>query len=95
MEITEKDVLYVAKSARIEFRPDEVKKFTTDFKNIIKYFDKLNELDTDCVDAKSEVFDYLNVFREDEVKPSIPKEDVVRNSPTHDDTYIFVPNVVE
>ena len=95
MEITEKEVMYVAKLARIEFHSDEVQQFTSDFKNIMKYIDKLNELDTEGVEAKSEVFDNLNVFREDEVKISIIKEYVVNIAPTHDDTYILVPNVVE
>ena len=95
LEITEKDVEYVAKLSRIKFDPDEIKQFTYDFKNIIEYIYKLNELDTEGVDARSEVFDNLNVFREDEVEDSMPQEDVVRNSPTHDDKYILVPNVVE
>ena len=95
MEINEKVAVYVAGLAKIEFDPDDIIRFTSEFKDIIGYIDKLNELDTEGIEAKSEVFDEYNIFREDIVLPSIPREKIIGNAASHDEEYVMVPNVVE
>jgi aspartyl-tRNA(Asn)/glutamyl-tRNA(Gln) amidotransferase subunit C len=95
MEITEKEVIYVASLARIRFNSEEILRFTGELKNIITYFDKLNELDTNNIEAKSEVFDFSNIFREDRIEASMPREDILFNVPAHDEEYIIVPNAVD
>jgi aspartyl-tRNA(Asn)/glutamyl-tRNA(Gln) amidotransferase subunit C len=95
MKITEKEVGYVAGLARIRFDRNEMIGFTEDLQNIISYFDKLNELDTDKVESKDILCDSANVFREDIVEPSIPREDILGNVPTHDGEYLIVPNTID
>ena len=41
--------------------------------------------------AKSELF---NVLREDEVEPSLPQDDVLKNAPFKEDGFIKAPRVM-
>ena len=51
----------------------------------------LNELDTDNVEAMSHSFPITNVFREDEVKPSLSPDEIVANAPESSDGAFVVP----
>jgi len=95
MQITEDVVDYVAGLARIRFNKDETLRYTHDLQNIIAYFDKLNELDTDDIKAESETFGHVNVFRDDETEACFSRDDILRNVPVHDDEYIIVPNIAD
>ena len=38
--------------------------------------------------------DLFNVLREDEVEPSLPREDVLQNAPAQEDGFIKAPRVM-
>jgi aspartyl-tRNA(Asn)/glutamyl-tRNA(Gln) amidotransferase subunit C len=95
MSITVKDVEHVAKLARLELTEDEKNRFTGQLNAILKYADKLNELDTEHVLPTSHVLKLTNVLREDEVRPSLPIEKVLRNAPEEEDGQFRVPAVLE
>ena len=62
---------------------------------IITFAEQLNELDTDNVEPTSHVLDMKNIFREDEAKPGLPVEEVLKNAPDHEDGQIKVPAIIE
>lgn len=94
MKVTIKDVEYIAKLARLEYSDEEKKTFTEQFNTILAYIDKLNELNTDDVEPLSHVIELSNVVREDEVKPSFPVDEVLKNAPAKTDTFFKVPKVI-
>ena len=55
----------------------------------------LNELDTQGVEAMSHSFPLNNVFRKDEVKPSMAPEEIVANAPESQDGAFVVPKTVD
>jgi aspartyl-tRNA(Asn)/glutamyl-tRNA(Gln) amidotransferase subunit C len=69
-------------------------KFTEQFNTILGYIDKLNELNTDNVEPLSHVIELGNVFREDKVKPSTPREDALKNAPSRSEEFFKVPKVI-
>lgn len=93
--ITRDDVEYVANLARLILNEQEIEKMTDELGAIIEFANSLSELDTKDVDPTAHVFDIYNVFRDDEVKPSFSREDILKNAPSHDDACIKVPKVVE
>jgi aspartyl-tRNA(Asn)/glutamyl-tRNA(Gln) amidotransferase subunit C len=95
MKISKNDVDHVASLARIKFDLEETARFADDLQDIITYFDKLNELDTDIVSADAGMSGISNVFRLDETKAGLSREDLLMNVPTHDDEFIIVPNTVD
>lgn len=95
MSIAVQDVEHVAKLARLDLSEEEKTKFTEQLNAILKYAEKLNELDTDDVAPTSHVLPIANVMREDEVRPSLPIEKVLLNAPDEEDGQIRVPAVLE
>lgn len=94
MTVTIKDVEHVAKLARLRFTQEELEKFTRQFNQILEYMQKLNELDTSNVEPLSHVIEVSNVFRNDEVRPSYPREEVLKNAPSQDGKFFKVPKVI-
>jgi len=95
MSITIKDVEHVANLARLELSDEEKTTFAGQLNAILKYAEKLNELNTDGIEPTSHVLPLANVMREDEVKPSLPIEKVLLNAPEEEDGQIKVPAVLE
>jgi len=94
MSVTLKDVEHIAKLARLNFSEDELKEFTGDMNKILEYMEKLNELDTENVEPLSHPVEQINVFREDELKESVDREEALKNAPKSDEEFFKVPKVI-
>ena len=94
MSITKKDVEYIAQLARLRFKDEELENFTSQLNEILNYVDKLNELDTENVEPLSHPVEEFNKFRDDELKPSIEREEALKNAPDRTDEFFKVPRVI-
>lgn len=95
MSITVKDVEHVANLARLALTEEEKEQFTGQLNAILKYADKLNELDTAGVEPTSHVLPLSNVMRDDVPAKSLPIAKVLRNAPEAEDDQFKVPAVLE
>ena len=95
MAVNIKDVEHIAKLAKLSFSDNEKEKFTEQFNEILSFMEKLNELDTSSVEPLSQVIELQNVLREDQVKPSLPTQDALKNAPARDDRFFRVPKVID
>lgn len=95
MSITLKDVEHVANLARLDLSEGEKELLTGQLNAILKYADKLSELNTDDVEPTSHVLPITNVMRADEVRESLPQEKVFLNAPDEEDGQFKVPAVIE
>ena len=89
------EIDHVALLARLKLSDNEKELFSRQVGGIIKYIDKLNELDTAEVEPTAHVLPVKNVFREDKLKPSLPRNKVLQNSPGKDETFYRVPKIIE
>ena len=94
MSVTRKDVEYIAQLARLRFKDEELESFTHQLNEILNYVEKLNELDTDNVEPLNHPIENVNVFREDELKPSVDTEEALKNAPDRTDEFFKVPKVI-
>lgn len=94
MKINKPEVVHVAKLARLSFTEEEIELFTEQLNQILLYMEKLNELDTTEVKPTYHALDLTNVFREDEVKPSLDTKKVLANAPQADKDMFVVPRVI-
>lgn len=94
MSVTKKDVEYIANLARLSFIEDELENFTHELNEILNYVEKLNELDTRNVEPLSHPIENRNVFRSDEIKPSIEREDALKNAPDSTEEFFMVHKVI-
>lgn len=95
MKITDELLDYIGILARLDITPEEREQDKTEISKIIDYMDTLNELDTTDIEAMSHAFPVKNVFREDNVKPSVDREIITLNAPNKKDGCFKVPKTVE
>lgn len=95
MKISKEDVIKVSELARLEFKEEEVQKFTEQLGNILEYIEKLNELDTENVEPTSHVLDISTPLREDKVNKMLTIDEVLQNAPESEDDFFVVPQVIE
>ncbi len=95
MRITKDTVKYVANLARVELTEKEIGHFTGQLDRILEYVHKLKKLDTSNLEPTSHVLDMKNVYREDEVKASLPVSDVVKNTVAKQDNLFKVKKIIE
>ena len=95
MKITMQEVEHVARLARLQLTAEEKERMRAQLDSILSYIDKLSELDTTAVEPTSHVLPITNVFREDEVAPSLAQEAVLANAPDRHDRFFRVPRILE
>ena len=74
-------VLHVARLARLRLTEDEVTRMASELSSILGHIEKIEELDLDDVEPTSHVVEVENVLREDEPRPSWPRERILEGAP--------------
>ncbi len=95
MKITPELVKHVAELARLELAGEDREKMGAQMADILEYIGLLDELDTDAIPPTSHVIEIMNVFREDEVKPSLSVEKGLANAPERTGSSFKVPKIIE
>ena len=111
MNVTDKDVVYVADLANLELSDDERTRMVRDLNSILSHVDSLNELDTKDVPPMAQVSDryglneskqgserFAYASREDiheGLRKSLPHDVALANAPDSDGTFFKVPKVIE
>ncbi len=95
MAVTIKEVEKVAKLARLTFTESEKEKMISEMNQMLTYFEKIAELDTDNVPATSHIASTKNVMREDVISPSYDRELLFKSAPDTEKGYFRVPRVIK
>ncbi len=95
MAIKRDTVKYVAELARIALSEKELGQFTGQLDRILEYVNKLKALDVEGLEPTSHVLEMKNVYREDEVRPSLPVEEVVKNASDKQGNLFRVKKIIE
>jgi aspartyl-tRNA(Asn)/glutamyl-tRNA(Gln) amidotransferase subunit C len=89
------DIEKVAKLARLELSEQEKETFGDQLDQILTYMEQLNRLDTKGIEPTSHAIPVYNAFREDESRPSSPKEEVLGIGPEEEEGHFKVPRIIE
>jgi aspartyl-tRNA(Asn)/glutamyl-tRNA(Gln) amidotransferase subunit C len=85
----------IAHLARLEFDEKDAAKMMQDMTAIVDWVEKLKEVDTEGVEPLTTMSHEINVLRDDEVKPHLSHDEVLKNAPKKDADYFRVPKVLE
>jgi aspartyl-tRNA(Asn)/glutamyl-tRNA(Gln) amidotransferase subunit C len=91
MAISREQVEHVARLARLALTEEEVERFREQLSAILEAVGKVGELDLAEVEPTSHPLDLVNVFGEDEPRPSLRLEDALANAPEPDAGFFAVP----
>lgn len=94
MALTRDDVEKVALLGRLRLTPDELDRMTAQLAAIVGYVDQLAELNTEDVEPMAHAVELNNVFRADELRPSLSRDDALSNAPHRDGECYLVPAVL-
>ena len=86
---------YVAKLARLNLSAEETQLFQKQLGEVLKYAEKLSEIDVSQVEASAHAVPMFNVFREDEPKEWFTPEQALSNAPGEANSLFIVTKVVE
>ena len=87
-------VEHVALLARLQLNETESESIRSDLTRILDHAKKLSQLDTTDVEPLAHPGDIVNALRDDETKPSFPREELLKNSPKSSDEFYLVPAVL-
>ncbi len=93
--ITRDDVVYIAKLSRLDIDDSDLDNYVQHLQQILKYVEKLNEIDTSNVEPTVHVMPMQNVTREDEIKKSISNENALKSAPDIENGFFHVPTILE
>jgi aspartyl-tRNA(Asn)/glutamyl-tRNA(Gln) amidotransferase subunit C len=85
MTLTRDDVTHVAMLARLGLSDEEIARFGAQLDAILQAISRLNQVDTSAVAETAQVGGLVNVWREDEPRPSISREQALANAPDSED----------
>lgn len=91
----DKLVAYVANLARIEITKEEASFLGEQLEHILKYIDKLKEVNVDGVESLRSMRQGKNVFRQDKVSSFEGRENILANAPALEEGYFKIPKVIE
>lgn len=93
--MTRQEIITLAQTASLSLEESEIEAFTSDLEKMIDFGKQLEDLNTEEVEISKRDGTLYNVFRKDEIKPSMAKEELLANAPKQKDGCFFVPQIVE
>ena len=94
MEINDALVDKLAMLSRLHFDENEKPVIKNELEKMIRFVDKLNELDTTGVEPLMHITGNINVLREDEVVQDCSREEALSNASLKNEQFFKVPKVI-
>jgi len=95
MSIDKDTVKHISKLARISLDEKKINNLSRDLSSIMKFIEKLSELNTDKVTPLTSIINASLKSRVDEVKDEKIRDQILKNTPEKNEEFFVVPKVVE
>lgn len=95
MAISKEEVIHIAKLSDINLTEKEIEMYQKDMQDILAMANQINEVKTDDIVETVGINGRYNVFRKDEVKPSMSKEELLKNAPSQEEGMFRIPKVIQ
>ena len=95
MSIDKDTVKHISKLARISLDEKKINNLSKDLSSIMKFIEKLNELNTDKTTPLTSIINTSLKSRKDEVKDGNIRDQILKNSPEKNEEFFVVPKVVD
>ena len=93
--ITREQVAYLARLARIELTDAELDHLAPQLAVIVEAVARVGEVAADDIPPSSHALPLRNVFRPDEVTPSLPVEEALAGAPAVEQQRFLVPRILD
>lgn len=89
------EVRKVASLARLSLTDEELTTYGEQLTQILGYVAMLDDVDISDAAPMPHAIELQNVFRNDDTRPSLAREDALGNAPKTDGQYFQVPQILE
>jgi aspartyl-tRNA(Asn)/glutamyl-tRNA(Gln) amidotransferase subunit C len=90
MRLSRHEVEYVATLARLGLGDDEITTMQDQLSSILEHIAALDELDTEAIPPTAQVIALTNVMRQDVVRASLTRNEVLANAPRQSEGFFEV-----
>ncbi len=94
-EISQDTVDDILKLALLEISEEEKNKLAIQLSDILTYFKKLDDLDTEGIEPTTHALDIKNVIRKDIPRKSLSNKEALKNSKHVKDGYFKAPRILK
>jgi aspartyl-tRNA(Asn)/glutamyl-tRNA(Gln) amidotransferase subunit C len=94
MAVSREEVERIARLARLSLTQEELVRFEHELNQILEYVGQVQQAETSGVSAELDPERHENVLREDVVRPSLPRDEALKNAPDTDGVHFRVPPVL-
>ena len=95
MDINKELIENISRNARLKLTEKEAEKFSHELKDVLEAFSKLQEVNTDKIEASFHPIKIVNRFREDKTGECLKQEDALKNAHHKKDGYFVAPKTIE
>jgi len=95
MSIDKNTVKHISKLARISLDEKKIDSLSKDLSSIMKFIEKLNELNTDKTSPLTSIINASLKSRSDEIRDGKIRDQILKNSPETNKEFFVVPKVIE
>jgi aspartyl-tRNA(Asn)/glutamyl-tRNA(Gln) amidotransferase subunit C len=95
VKLSRAQVIAIAELAKLQLTDDEIERFGEQLSHVLDYAARLEQLDTADIPPTASVLPLRNVFRDDEVRPSLPRDEALANAPDAADGQFRVDAVLD
>ncbi len=95
MAISKEEIVHIAKLANLNLTEEEIAMYAENMTDILEFAEVVNSLDTDNIKETIGINGEYNVFRKDEVKQDISKDELLKNAPSQDEGMFRIPKVIQ
>ena len=90
-----KTVTTISYLSRLKIDAEKEEKITNDLENIIKFVDKLNDVDTSEIEPLTNPLEKTAKTRDDQVTAKNLKRELLEIAPSSNEDYFLVPRVIK
>ena len=94
MEVNDAMIDNLSNLARLQFNAADKESIKNDLQRMIRFVEKLEELDTTGIEPLLHMSPETDVLREDVLRGSVSRTEALASAPATDGTYFEVPKVI-
>lgn len=95
MSLTLEEVRHIALLARLRLTPEEERRFAKQLSAVLEYADRLRRVDVTGIPPTATVLGVHAPLREDRVRASLPRDQLLASAPASEDGLFRVPAVLD
>ena len=95
MSIDKNTVKHISKLARISLDEKKINSLSKDLTSIMRFIEKLNELNTDKTKPLTSIINAFLKSRDDKVRDGKIRDQILKNSPEKNEEFFVVPKVID